>query len=265
MTATIDMSSYEFLDITIADHIATITFNRPDKANAINAIGHAEVGRVLRDLARADDVRVAVVTGAGTVFSVGGDFELMEGLTTGDATTRMRSMSEARELVHAHLDLDKPIIAAINGFASGAGAAFALLCDIVIAERSVQLGDGHIRAALAAGDGGAISWPLSAGMMKAKRYLLTGDFLSAEEAERIGLITEVVEPGEAYATAMALAMRLAAQPQAAVRFTKRALNQHLKVAAIQSFDYSLALEIMSAETGETAAAVARLRQPTGPG
>jgi enoyl-CoA hydratase len=97
-------------------------------------------------------------------------------------------------------------------------------------------------------------------MMKAKRYLLTGDFVTAEEAERIGLITDVVDDGRSYAAAMELAERLAAQPQAAVRFTKRALNQHLRLAAIQSFDYSLALEILSAETGETAAAVRKMRE-----
>jgi enoyl-CoA hydratase len=256
----IDMNDYKFLDVNVADHIATLRFNRPDKANAVDAVGHAELGRVLRDLATVDDVRVAVVTGAGSIFSVGGDFDLIEGLTTGDAATRMRSMAEARELVQAHLELDKPIIAAVNGFAAGAAAAFALLCDIVIAERHARIGDGHIRAALAAGDGGTIVWPLSVGMMKAKRYLLTGDFVTAEEAERIGLITDVVDDGQAYPTAMELARRLAAQPQAAVRFTKQALNQHLKLAAIQSFDYSLALEIMSAETGETAAAVRKLRE-----
>ena len=253
-------NDYEFLDVGVADQIATITFDRPTKANAVDAIGHAELGRVLRDVAAADEVRVAVVTGAGGVFSVGGDFDLIEGLTTGDAEARMRSMAEARELVQAHLDLDKPVIAAINGFAAGAAAAFALLCDIAIAERGAQIGDGHMRAALAAGDGGTIVWPLSVGMMKAKRYLLTGDFVGAEEAERIGLVTEVVEEGQALPRAMEMARRLAALPQAALRFTKRALNQHLRLAAIQSFDYSLALEIMSAETGETAAALAELRQ-----
>jgi enoyl-CoA hydratase len=141
--------------------------------------------------------------------------------------------------------------------ASGAGAAFALLCDITIADRSARIGDAHVPAGLAAGDGGVITWPLTAGMAKAKRYLLTGDFISADEAERIGLITEVVDDGECVNTAMALAARLAITPQTALRYTKRALNQQMRDAAIRSFDLSLALEMLSKDTGETAAAVQR--------
>jgi enoyl-CoA hydratase len=249
---TLDPDSYQFLDIAIEDGVALIRLNRPEKLNAVRAEDHIELGRVLRDLAKADDVRCAVVTGAGRAFSVGGDYSLVEE-TTSDPLARLRILEEARELVYAHLELEKPIIAAINGIAAGAGAAFALLCDIIIVDRSASIADGHIRGALAAGDGGVIAWPLSAGMLKAKRYLLTGDFISAEEAERIGLVTEVVEDGVCLDTAMALAKRLASGPQVAIRYTKRALNQLMRDVGIKSFDLSLAYEMLSKDTGETAA------------
>lgn len=258
-----DPSSYEFLRIDVNDGVATVVLDRPEKLNACRAADHVELGRVLRDLAADDRVRAAVVTGAGRAFSVGGDYSLVE-QTASDPMARLRTLDEARELVYAHLDLEKPIVAAINGVASGAGAAFALLCDITIADRSARIADAHVIAGLAAGDGGTITWPLSAGMAKAKRYLLTGDFIPAEEAERIGLITEVVDDGECLGAALQLAERLAATPQTAVRYTKRALNQQLRDTALRSFDLSLALEMLSKDTGETAEAVARWRRGAKP-
>jgi enoyl-CoA hydratase len=255
----IDPGGYEFLRVELDDDgIALLTLNRPDKLNAVRDRDHAEFGRVLRELAADDRAKVAVVTGAGRAFSVGGDYALVEQLAEPGA--RPRIMEEARDLVHGHLDLEKPIIAAVKGIASGAGAAFALLCDFVIADRSARIADGHILAALAAGDGGAIAWPLSAGIIKAKRYLLTGDFIPAEEAERIGLITEVVDDGTCLEHAMALARRLAGSPQTAIRYTKRALNQLMRDTAIRSFELSLALEMLSQDTGETADIVARWKR-----
>lgn len=237
-----DYSSFDFLSIKVADGIATVTIDRPDALNAPDIPGHAEFARSLRWFAKDDDVRAVVLTGAGRAFSVGGSFEMEEELRS-DVGNLPEQYREARELIYAHLELDKPVVTALNGYALGSGSAYGLLADFIIVERHVRFGDGHIAAGLAAGDGGVLIWPLAVGMVQAKKYLLTGDFITAEEAERIGLVTEVVETGESLERAQALARRLADGPQRAIRYTKRALNQFYRQATLTSFDLSLSLEM----------------------
>ena len=257
-----DYGKYQFMLVDVKEGIAFVTINRPHKANAVNRELHAEFGMILRDLARDDDVRVAVVTGAGKTFSVGGDLDLME-YQNMHPEELDKTLDEAREIIYAHIDLEKPIIAAVNGVAMGAGLAFAILCDFIIMERQVRVSDGHIRAAIAAGDGGAMIWPLTVGLTKAKRYLLTADWITAEEAERIGLITEVVEEGQSLKRATQIAERLSAGPQIAIRYTKRALNQWLRLGAVTAFDLSIALELITWPMNDVKKALTDLkaRQP----
>jgi Enoyl-CoA hydratase/isomerase len=146
-----------------------------------------------------------------------------------------------------------------NAVAKGGGATFALLCDYIIVERSTVLSDGHIRAALTAGDGGTLIWPLAMGLTKAKRYLLTGDNISVEDAERFGLVTEVVEDGQSRARAMDVARRLADGPQVAIRNTKVALNQWLRLGQTTSQDYALALQMLSGTHDDVLAALNSLK------
>ncbi len=249
---------YRFLAVEVAGGIAVVTLNRPEALNACRLEDHAEMARILRDLARDETVRVAVVTGAGRAFSVGGDLALLEEMIEHPERLE-RLVADGREMIEAHIALDKPIVAAVNGYAAGAGLALALLCDYIVVDRDAQLADGHIRAALAAGDGGALIWPLTVGLVRAKRYLLTGDWITASEAERIGLVTEVVEPGCSLARALDVARRLASGPQQAIRSTKRALNQWLRLGAVTAFDYSLALEAATFGTEEMRRAVDGLR------
>lgn len=253
-----DYNSYKFLDIVVDDGIACITINRPEAKNACDREGHSEFARILTDLARDDDVRAAVVTGAGRTFSVGGELELLEHLSSHPEDVP-EVMDEARGIVNLHIALDKPIIAAINGVAMGAGLAFAMMCDWVVVERQARLADGHIRVALAAGDHASLVWPMCIGLMKSKRYLLTGDSIGAEEAERLGLVTEVVDEGMSLQRAMAVARRLADGPQTAIRHTKRSLNQWLRVGAAQTFEYSLALEFLAFSSSELKNALQAIR------
>lgn len=246
----IEPASYEYLKIEIDDGIASILINRPETLNACRMGDHAEMGRMLRELQWDDRVRVAVITGAGKAFSVGGDFSITQDVLSEDRSLKLEIYEHARQIVYGHLDLEKPIIAAINGKALGGGAALALLCDITVADRGARISDGHIIGGIAAGDGGLLTWPLNAGMAKAKRFLLTGDWITAEEAERIGLITEVVDDGECLDVALGYARRLAAGPQKAIRYTKRAMNMQLRRAAIESFELSLALEMLSSDSGD---------------
>ena len=239
----VDYSSYRELLIEIEDGIALLTMNRPEVLNATNAQLHNELSRIWRDIGDDPEVRVAVITGAGTAFSAGGDFELIEN-SIGNAEIIAATMKGAGDIVHTIIDLDKPVISAINGVAVGAGLAVALLADISIASENARITDGHVRLGVAAGDHAVAIWPMLCGLAKAKYYLLTCDFLDGKEAERIGLVSLAVPQDELMPKAMEIARRLADGPQPALRFTKRALNHWLKMGGQAAFDYSLAAEMM---------------------
>jgi enoyl-CoA hydratase len=238
-----DYSSYQHLLIEKKGGIALLTINRPESLNSTNFRLHNELSRVWLDLAEDDEVRVAVITGAGRAFSAGGDFEVVE-KSMGNLEVVAQTMKEARDIVHNMINCDKPIISAINGVAVGAGLAVALLADISIASENARFTDGHTRLGVAAGDHAAVIWPLLVGMAKAKYYLLTCDMLDAKEAERIGLISMVVPHDQLMPKAMEVAQKLATGAQQAIRWTKHSLNQWLRAAAHTSFDYSLALEML---------------------
>ena len=235
--------NYQHLRVEVADGIALLTMDRPEVLNATNAQLHYELSRIWVDLGEDPAVRVAVITGAGNAFSAGGDFDMIEE-SLGNAEIISRTIKEAGDIVYNLLNLDKPVISAINGVAVGAGLAVALLADISIAAENARITDGHLRLGVAAGDHAAIIWPLLCGMAKAKYYLLTCDFLDGREAERIGLVSLAVPGEELMPKALAVARQLADGPQPAIRFTKRALNQWLRQAGHTSFDYSLLAEAL---------------------
>jgi enoyl-CoA hydratase len=242
LDVTLRYDDYEFLAIEVRDSIAFVTLNRPEQLNACVHEDHDEYLRILRDLEADDDVRVAVVTGAGRAFSAGAHHDYLQQLTSGPEWLRPLH-DQARGLVHGLNEFEKPLVTAINGFAAGSGLVLALFSDIVIADRSAALADGHVRVAMAAGDGGALIWPLAAGITKAKRYLMLGDPIPASEAERIGLITEVVDDGQALTRATEFAERFVALPEQALRYTKRALQTWLRLGASVAGDFSLGLQI----------------------
>jgi enoyl-CoA hydratase len=171
----------------------------------------------------------------------------------------VRILDEARDLVYNILRCQKPIVSAINGPAVGAGLVVALLADISIAAENARLADGHVRMGVAAGDHAAILWPLLCGMAKAKYYLMTSDFVSGREAERIGLVSLCVPDDELADKAMEVALNLAQGPRHAIKYTKRALNQWLLQAG-PIFDHSLALEMLGFFSEDMMAGVEALRR-----
>jgi enoyl-CoA hydratase len=242
--------------------ILWITLNRPDVLNAADVRLHTEFVHLWQTIDRDPAVRVAVVTGAGRAFSAGGDLKMVE-----DAYRNyeeiVRILDEARELVYNILHCSKPIVSAINGPAVGAGLVIALLADISIAAESARLADGHLRMGVAAGDHAAIVWPLLCGMAKAKYYLMTSDFVSGREAERLGLVSLCVPDEDLPEKAMAVATDLATGPRHAIKFTKRALNQWLLQAG-PIFDHSLALEMLGFFSEDMMAGVEGLRKKQPP-
>jgi len=232
--------------------VVLFTLNRPERMNATNAALHTELAALPRLFDRDGEACVAVITGAGRAFCVGGDYDEVAG---DDYAYKVRAMRETIEIVQGIADARKPLISAINGPAAGAGLAVALLADISVASEEANLSDGHARIGLAAGDHAALIWPLLCGMAKAKRYLLTADKLTGREAERIGLVSECAPVGEVVPRALELARLLASRPPLAVELTKRALNGWLRQ-AMPMFEASLGYEMVTAFNPDLAAIVA---------
>ena len=224
------------------ERILRITFNRPETRNSVDAETHTELTRIWRDIDADPDISAVIVTGAGKAFSAGGDFEMIEAMML-DPDVRATGWKEAKDLVYNVVNCNKPIISAINGVAVGAGLVVGILADISIAGKSARIIDGHTRLGVAAGDVAAMIWPLLVGMAKAKYYLLTCRPLSGEEAERIGLVSLCVEDDQLQATALEIAEELANGAPSAIRWTKYALNNWLRMAG-PIFDTSTALELL---------------------
>jgi len=245
--------------------VVLITINRPEVMNATNARLHWELTQVWLTIDADTAARVALVTGAGRAFSAGGDMSLVEEMA-GNAAAAARTMREASDLVYNIINLDKPVVSAINGAAVGAGLVVALLADVSIIAETARITDGHTRLGVAAGDHAAIIWPLLCGMAKAKYYLLTSEFLDGREAERIGLVSRAVPAEKVLDVAWTVAESLARGSQPAIRFTKRALNNWLRQAG-PIFDQSLALEMltfMGADVREGMQAIREKRPPVFP-
>jgi enoyl-CoA hydratase len=247
------------------DGILLITINRPDVLNATNSRLHWELSRVWKDIDEDSETRVVIITGKGRAFSAGGDLDMIDRMK-GDAATIGSTMREAGDIVYNMLNLDKPIISAINGVAVGAGLAVAFMADISIASENMRITDGHLRLGVAAGDHAVIIWPLLCGMAKAKYYLLTADFIDGKEAERIGLVSACVPADKLMDKAFEVAHKLGSGPQQAVRFTKRALNNWVRMFG-PAFDASLALEMIGffgADLAEGVNALKEKRTPSFP-
>lgn len=258
----VDYSRYQFVKVEVKDKVATITLNRPDSLNAINPQMHTELEEAFRDVAGDEAVNAVILTGAGRLFCAGGDIRSMDsGAFGGRERFPMRG---ARRLIHHMLEVEQPIISALNGDAVGLGATLALFADIIIAAENARIGDPHVKVGLVAGDGGAVIWPLLVGIARAKELLMTGDLISAREAERIGLINKVVPKEQVYSAALELATRLANGPSRAIRWTKMSLNKRLRDEVNLVLEASLAMESLSQASEdhkEAARSFVEKRQP----
>jgi enoyl-CoA hydratase len=222
--------------------ILWITLSKPEKLNTADAGMHQALADLWSLIDADPAVRVVVVTGSGRAFSAGGDLDRIRNVH-GNYEEVVAILEETRNIVYKMLYCSKPIIAAINGVAVGAGVVVGLLADISIMAEGARLGDGHTKMGWAAGDHAAIIWPLLCGMAKAKYYLMTSDFIDGKEAERIGLVSLCVPDDQLVDKAMQVATRLATGSRDAIKFTKRALNQWLLQAG-PIFDHAMVLEMM---------------------
>jgi enoyl-CoA hydratase len=244
------------------DGVLVIVINKPDSMNATDESLHRQLADVWREVSRDTAVRVAVITGAGSAFSAGGDLEMIES-AVGDFAGASMLMREARDLVQGITDCEKPIISTINGVAVGAGLVVGLMADISIMSEDARFTDGHLRLGVAAGDHAALLWPLLCGLAKARYYLLTSEFVDGREAERIGLVSRCVPADDLMDEALRVATKLADGPQMALRWTKKAINGWLDLAG-PIFEASLGYEMLCFMGEEAAEGVRALRQKRRP-
>jgi enoyl-CoA hydratase len=245
--------------------VVLVTIDRPERLNAANIRLHQELAAVWAVVDDDEEARVSVVTGAGRAFSAGGDLEMIAEMRR-DYATLLLAARDAASLVEKMVQARKPVVSAVNGTAVGAGLAVALLADVSIAGETARLSDGHARLGVAAGDHSVLVWPLLCGLAKAKYYLMTADFLTGGEAERIGLVTRCVPDDQVLDEALSVASALAAGSSTAVQWTKRALNGWLRQ-AMPAFGESLALEMLGflgPDAAEGLAAIAERREPRFP-
>lgn len=262
MSVTDRYASYTKLRIERpADKVLRIVMDNGRMNSADHAM-HSELARIWRDVDQDPEVNVAILTGAGKVFSAGGDFNMIKDLLN-DPEARLQGWKEARDIVYNIINCSKPIVTAMRGVSVGAGLVCGLLGDISIATKECVIVDGHTRLGVAAGDHAAIIWPLLCGMAKAKYYLLLCDRLTGAEAERIGLISLAVEDAELDDKALEVATRLAGGAQSAIRLTKYSLNNWLRNAG-PTFDASLALEFLGFAGNEVKEGLASLMEKREP-
>lgn len=230
------------IEWSVADGIGTILLNRPERRNAFTFEMVEEWARLVVAARTDAEVRVLVVRGAGGAFCAGGDLDALADRPTALSQKR-QIFDRVQRVALAMEDFDKPAIACVSGAAVGAGMDMALMCDLRIAGRSARFSEGYVRLGLVPGDGGCYYLPRLVGMGKALELLLTGDFVDAVEAERIGLVNRVVDDEELLDRTYELARRLAAQSPEAMRLIKRATYQSARV------DLRTALDLVSSHFG----------------
>jgi len=262
-STTASVPDYITIALTRNERLLTITLNQPDSYNAVNLRMHEELAEVFTFAAMDEHSDVVVLTGAGKAFSAGGD---LEHLATNAANPELfdNEVRLAKRIVFAMLDLDKPLICRLNGHAVGLGATLALLCDVIFAAETAKIGDPHVNLGLVAGDGGAAIWPQRIGFGRAKEYLLTGELLTAQKAEDIGLINHCLPLDELDAAVEAFCERLLQGSTNAIRWTKVLINLELKRVATAVIDAGIAYEAVSVRSADHREGVKALQEKRKP-
>ncbi|MEQ8836303.1 MAG: enoyl-CoA hydratase/isomerase family protein [Lacipirellulaceae bacterium] len=259
-----DSSGYQTLRLAVENQIATLTLSRPEQMNLIDGPAHDEIEQALFELRENRTVRAAIIAAEGKCFSAGGNFDFMLELN-GSPEKNRHSAAKAVAIIESLTNIPFPVIAAVQGDAIGFGASLALGCDIVVAYTEVNFADPHVLVGLAAGDGGCLFWPQAAGILRAKRYLLTGDYIKADKAYEFGLVTDLVDSAEqALPAAQALAEKVAGLSPVAVQGTKRSLNALMQARAAEVVVLAALYEQQSMGSSDLKEAVSAIREKRKP-
>ena len=236
--------NYSNLKISRQGKVLTVMINNPPM-NSVTPGVHGELSTIFQDINRDKETAVVVLTGAGEkAFSAGGDLNNMrDRIEKGEHWRWTRTTYEARYILNGILDLEKPLICRVNGSASGLGATLAVFADFSFIVEKAKIGDTHVKAGLAAGDGGALLWPFLMGFANARRYLMTGEMMTGRQAADLGLITEAFPDIAALdAKINALTEELCSGATLAINATKMCINGVLRKIMQDLIPEHLALE-----------------------
>ena len=222
-------SQYETICCDKSRGVATISLNRPDVLNAVNEKMGEELLDALRTADQDEEVKCVILTGRGRAFCAGEDIQTLRSDYERGKNPRLgeRLLHKYNPIIRQIRQMEKPVIAAVNGVAAGAGAGIAYACDIRIASESARFLQAFIGVGLVPDSGTSFFLPRLVGFAKALELSLTGEELSAKDAERFGLVYKIVPTGDLMKTAQELAMRLASGPTRGIGLTKRALNKSI--------------------------------------
>lgn len=248
--------NYEMLTFERTGRVLRVTIDNPPRNTMVGALHH-DLHRAFMEINHDDETSVVVLTGRGEAFCGGIDIPALARRL--EQPQDFSLIASAPEMLHALIDLRKPIIARVNGDAIGVGATIALYCDIIVAAEHATIADPHVRTGLVAGDGGALLWPLIIGFARAKEYLLTGNPITARDAAAMGLINHAVPADQLDKTVDALVDQIASGPPMAVRLTKQAINMLLKQLAVPYATAHIGLETFSKAHPDHKEAVFALR------
>lgn len=258
-----ELDTFKTLTLDREGRLLRASFNRPEGLNAFDRSAHAEFARFLAELATDPLTDVVILSGTGRAFSAGGDLDYIQKMID-DPRLFLEDIPDVKRIVFGMLDCPKPIIAKLNGPAVGLGATIALLCDVIFAAPGAKIGDPHVKVGFAAGDGGAVIWPHLIGHARAKEYLMTGRLLTAEEAERIGLINHLVPAADLDRVVDEFAQELLRGAMRAIQWTKLCVNLGLKQLAQTVLEASVAYEALSNGTADHQEALRALREKRNP-
>ncbi|MEO8251529.1 MAG: enoyl-CoA hydratase-related protein [Chloroflexota bacterium] len=243
---------YETIRYALSDGVATVTLARAESLNALNAAMRHELLAAVKAAGRDESVRAVVITGEGRGFCSGAD--LRGG--SGEREFRRVLTDEYNPLITALRELPKPVIAAVNGVAAGAGVSLALACDLVYAVDDARFIQAFVRIGLVPDSGSTRTLVRALGRHRAAALIFSGEPLGAAEAHAAGLVTEVVGANELAATAHAVAAKLAAAPTRAIGLAKRAINHAEDALLAESLAMEAALQELAGRTEDHAEGVA---------
>lgn len=245
--------------VTQEDSIRTLTLNRPEVLNALTVESAGHLAQALEAAGADPTVRAVVVTGAGTAFSAGGDLQFLQEIpTTPPARIKEVIYGAFQRLTRALREMDKPVIAAINGAAVGAGCEIAVAADFRIASDRARFGEVWIRLGCVPALGGMYLLPRIVGLAKATELIMTGEIIDAQEALRIGLVNRVVPHADLEEAAGSLARALAAGPAKALGLAKAGLNRGLDSNLSAELESTLHAQLMCFTTKDFAEGVRAL-------
>jgi enoyl-CoA hydratase/carnithine racemase len=247
-----EMMSYKCLIYDEQDGIATITMNRPERLNALGDTLREDLHHAVVRASEDPSIRVIILTGAGRGFCSGGDVKVMnENKNSGRESPLMDKVAPSRDrTLLAMREAPKPVIAAVNGPAAGAGMNIALACDIRIASTTARFGETFVRRGLHVDWGGTYFLPRIVGMAKACELIFTGDVIDADEALALGIVSKVVAPQDLMPTVRELALKMAAGPPIAIRLAKRALYHNQECDLQAALEYETYAQNICRETGD---------------